>query len=274
MATPLLKRFYQDRFLQMRSFALCFLTICAATLALFNLMPASHYAFAPEAWHLLLVPLAVYVGGVSAVWIHNATHGSFSPKWLNWVCGQIAGIHQLWGFTGWKLIHLLHHMYSDDEKLDTHPPKGMSLWQFGKIMFVYSSQQVSSRYREHWGDTPETRLIQQLGLAVFLAMAAVNLLFWFALLGANGFVFFFMPSYITNHLLFIDINYSAHPADPKTGETRPANLNHTPYYKLANFLWSGIYFHGNHHRKPLLFNPRHMPARAPRAEEEAIKEAA
>jgi hypothetical protein len=31
------------------------------------------------------------------------------------------------------------------------------------------------------------------------------------------------------------------------------------YYKVANAIWCGIYYHENHHRKPMLFNPKKMP---------------
>lgn len=255
---PLIKRFYADRTLHIRSFSIGLLVSLGLCAAAYQMHSPEFYEFAPQWWHALLIPLGIYAGGISAVWIHNATHGSFANPRINALCGYIAGIHQLWGFMGWKLIHLLHHMYSDDVAHDTHPPKGLTFWQFGRQMFVYSSACVSKRYREHWGSTPATRFLQRANLVVFFAMAAANLVFWYLLLGPIGFVFFYVPSYVANHLLFIDINYTAHPADPVTGHTSAANLNHNLYYKIANALWFGIYFHGNHHRKPLLFNPRTM----------------
>lgn len=274
MKMPLIKRFYADRFLHIRSFSLSLLTGVGLCWLAYSIMPASHYALAPSWWHALLVPLGIYVGGISAVWMHNATHGSFKNPYVNALCGHVAGIHQLWGFTGWKLIHLLHHMYSDDVEHDTHPPKGMTFWQFGKKMFVYSSACVSKRYREHWGDNTQTRLLQKTTLFIFMAMAFSYLTFWFLLLGTTGFIFFYIPSYVANHLLYVDINYSAHPVNPETGQTAAANLNHNLYYKLANAMWHGIYFHGNHHRKPLLFNPRHMQAREQKPQENTLKKAA
>jgi len=258
---PLIKRFYADRFLHIRSFSIDLIVSIGLCALAYNFHASEFYRFIPQWWHLLLIPLGIYAGGISAVWIHNATHGSFANRHVNALCGYIAGIHQMWGFMGWKFIHLLHHMYSDNVEHDTHPPKGLTFWQFGKRMFVYSSACVSKRYREHWGDTPATQFLQRANLTVFFAMAATNLLFWYLLLGPAGFLFFYVPSYIANHLIFIDINYTAHPADPATGETAAANLNHNAYYKIANALWFGIYFHGNHHRKPLLFNPRYMPVR-------------
>lgn len=266
---PMIKRFYADRYLHIRSFSFSLIIGLALCFVLYQLRAETLFSFQPSWWHLALIPTGLYVSGISAVWIHNATHGSFKNPYVNELCGQIAGMHQLWGFDGWKLIHLLHHMYSDDSEHDTHPPKGKTFWQFAKTMFTYSSACVSKRYREHFGNNLKTQFLQRAGLLVFFSMAATNLTFWFLLLGAEGFVFFWLPSYIANYLVFVDINYSAHPADPVTGETVAANLNNTPYYKLANALWFGIYFHGNHHRKPMLFNPRYIPIRNKRSETEA-----
>lgn len=258
---PLIKRFYTDRYLHIRSFSLSLLTILALCIALYHLRGSNMFSFRPQWWHLALIPLGVYIGGISAVWMHNATHGSFKHPLINDLCGHVAGVHQLWGFTGWKLIHLIHHMYSDKTERDTHPPKGMTFWQFSRTMFIYSSMVVSKLYREHWGDDLKTRLLQRGTLIVFSALVAANLVFWYLLLGAEGFVFFYVPSYAANHLLYCHINYRAHPVNPDTGDTEPTNLNHNLYYKIANALWFGIYFHGNHHRKPLLFNPRYMPVK-------------
>jgi len=94
---------------------------------------------------------------------------------------------------------------------------------------------------------------------------AGNLLFWYMLLGPAAFIFFYIPSFIANYMLVADVNYSAHPKDPATLETQPANLNDRFYHKICNALFSGIYYHANHHRKPLLFNPKKMPARPAQA---------
>jgi fatty acid desaturase len=264
----LIKRFYFDRYLHIRSFSFQLIASMACCLAAYQLHRTEFYQFTFSPWQLLLIPFGIYAGGLSAVFIHNATHGSFPARWLNSLAGYICGVHQLWGFMGWKLIHLLHHMYSDQMDHDTHPPKGLTFWQFGRRMFVYSSQAVSRRYRDQWGNSAATCFLQSANLTIFWAMAAVNLVLWYMVLGPVGFAFFYVPSYLTNHLLFVDINYTAHPENPHTGDTAAANLNHNWYYKIANALWFGIYFHGNHHRRPLLFNPRHMQEviRKPKAE--------
>jgi len=267
----MMKRFYQDPYLHIRSFTASLAVGVLLCVAVWNLHLHDYSDFSVSPWQWLLVPLGVYIGGMSAVFIHNATHNSFKPKWMNWVAGQLAGLHQLWGFTGWKLIHLVHHHYSDDVEHDPHPPKGHSWWGFARIMFLYSSKKISQRYREHYGNTPAIARRQLIGAGILFLMTAANLTFWFLLLGPVGFALLYVPSYIANHLLFVDINYSAHPIG-EDGSTAAANLNHNLYYKLANFFWCGIYFHGNHHRKPLLFNPRKMEIRRKSAEVVTLKQ--
>jgi len=256
----LIKRFYTDRYLHIRSFSVNLLVSAALCVTAYKIHSPGFYAFHFGWWQLALIPLGIYVGGISAVFIHNATHGSFPSRPLNWLAGQLAGLHQLWGFMGWKLIHLVYHHYSDDAEHDTHPPKDLTFRQFAKSMFLYSSKKITERYREHWGISARTHLLHRSLLIVFLGMTACNALFWYLMLGPAGFLFFYVPSYAANHLLFCHINYYAHPKDDATGATRPGNLDHNLYYQLANALWFGIYYHGNHHRKPLLFNPKYMPA--------------
>lgn len=262
----LMKRFYLDRYLHIRSFTLNFCTMLLLCALLYGLRSPEFYHVHFQAWHLALIPLGIYIGGLSAVFIHNASHNSFPYRWLNELCGHLAGIHQLWGFMGWKLIHLIHHHYSDVVGRDPHAPNGRSFWKFACVMFLESSARISERYREHWGTGLKTTLLHKAVLVVFLGLVALNTAFWYMLLGPEAFLLCYIPSYIANHLLFVDINYTAHPTNPETGETAAANLDNTLYYKIANFLWFGIYYHANHHRKPLLFNPKYMVAarRAPR----------
>src|SRR6266487_589177 len=58
-------------------------------------------------WHLGLIPLGVYLGLLSAMLMHNAAHGNIRPAWLNRLLGEICGVHQLPGFPGWHITHLL-----------------------------------------------------------------------------------------------------------------------------------------------------------------------
>ena len=274
MATPILKRFYLDRYLHIRSFVLQLVVTSVLCAALYEFHSAKFYHFHFSWWHLALIPLGIYIGGVSAVFIHNATHNSFPSTWLNEICGYLSGLHQLWGFMGWKLIHLVHHQYSDNLAMDPHPPGDLTFWQFARQMFIHSSRKISERYREHWGDNPLTIKLQKMVNILFPIVAFTTLLFWYLLLGPSVFLFFYVPSYIANHLLFVDVNYTAHPKDPVTGETKAANLDDKLYYNVANFFWFGIYYHGNHHRRPLLFNPKTMPVSGRNKDKEDLELAA
>ncbi len=268
-----LKKFYADPYYNIRAFTFQAIGASLACIALAALQLHDYASFDMAWWQMLAYPIiGIYLGGVSAVWIHNATHKSFASPVINELCGTLAGLHQLWGFNGWRLIHLVHHQYSDNVEHDPHPPRGRSYWQFTRDMFVESSFAISKRYRDHWQDTPRTRMLQKLVFASFLAATMSSLAMWFLLLGPAAFVFGFVPSLVWNHLMFAHINYYCHPAD-ETGDTAAANLNHGLYYKLANAAWHGIYFHGNHHRKPMLFNPRHMPEKPVIHSDTVIKKA-
>lgn len=269
-----LKKFYADPYYNIRAFSLQFAVAAVLCVVFYNLHDAGFYSFSFAWWQPLVYGvLGIYLGGLSAVWIHNATHKSFPNHLLNEACGELAGLHQLWGFNGWRLIHLVHHQYSDNIEHDPHPPKGRTFWAFARTMFIESSFTISRRYRDHWKESPRTRMLQRLVFVAFLSASLTTLAMWYLLLGPVAFVFGYIPSLIANHLLFVDVNYTCHPAD-ETGATAAANLNHTLYYKIANFFWHGIYFHGNHHKKPILFNPRHMPVRAAKDTTSDLKEAA
>lgn len=266
---PLLKRFYQDPYLHIRSFALHFLASALLCALLYNIRPPEFFSYSFAWWHPLLILPAIYIGGLSAVFIHNACHGSFKPRWMNVVAGEVAGMHQLWGFMGWKLIHLMHHHYSDDLRYDPHPPADYTFMQFMKHMFLKSSQKVTERYREHYGETKRTIILHRILKPVFLSMAACNVLFWFLLLGPTLFLWLYVPSYLFNHWIFSHVNYYSHPKD-ETGKTYAVNRDDTLYTKLGNVLWFGLYYHGNHHRKPLLFNPKKMVENPPREKRERL----
>ncbi len=258
-----LKDFYKDPYLHIRSFslsALLALALCAVAYALHPLKPLSEIHFA--LWHLLAIPVGIYVGGLSCVYIHNATHQSFPNRFLNELGGHIAGIHQLWGFTGWKLIHLIHHQYSDNIEHDPHPPADLPFSIFLRRMFLRSSRVMTKRYREHWGESRRTQILHGAVLVTFLVMTSGFLAFWYILLGPELFLLGYLPSLAWNHYMFAHINYYCHPKNEDGKTTAAANLTGGLYYKLANLLWHGIYYHGNHHKKPMLFNPRHMQARA------------
>ena len=266
-----LRKFYEDPYYNIRSFAMQTVVAVVLCVVFYSLHSANFYSdsfaglgFTESgfSWlnflsYVAYAVIGIYLGGISCVWIHNSTHKSFKSSALNEICGYIAGLHQLWGINGWRLIHLIHHQYSDNHLYDPHPPRGRSFGKFLREMFVQSSFTISRRYREHWKDSLRTRILQKAVFAALIAAAFSSLIMWFLLLGPAAFIFAYIPSLIWNHVMFAHINYYCHPADEQ-GKTAAANLNHNLYYKTANALWHGIYFHGNHHRKTTLFNPQKM----------------
>lgn len=257
-----LKDFYADPYLHIRSFTLGALLAVGLCVLAYQINPPkalSEISF--NWWHLLAIPVGVYLGGLSCVYIHNASHQSFPNKFTNEMAGYVAGIHQLWGFLGWKLIHLVHHQYSDNHEQDPHPPADLPFGVFMRRMFLKSSRVMTRRYREHWGESRRTHILHSLVLVTFTIMSLGFLAFWYILLGPELFILGYIPSLVWNHYMFAHINYYCHPKNEDGVTTAAANLTEGVYYKIANVLWHGIYYHGNHHKKPMLFNPKYMPAK-------------
>ncbi|MCE2926493.1 MAG: fatty acid desaturase [Rickettsiales bacterium] len=255
----LIGKFYSDRFFHIKQLAPSVCVSGALCLAAAQLHSPEFYTYYFDWWLLALIPIGFWVGGLSVVFIHNATHNSFSPRWMNRIVGHISGMHQLWGFNGWKLIHAFHHLYTDKADQDPHSPIGMTFAEYCKKMFFYPSQLISKRYYEHYGSNLKSHITRKFSFILFLALVSLNITFWYLLLGPTYMIFFYLPSYIGSYWLFAHLNYYGHYVDPSTGETHPVNLDDGWYFWTANRCWFGIYFHANHHKKPLVFNPRYIP---------------
>lgn len=136
--------------------------------------------------------------------------------------------------------------------MDPHRHSDLNFWQFAGRMTPRSNSKIRERYREHWGESERTRLLLSQAFYRFLSLSLVasNLLLWYMLLGPMAFLFFYIPSFVTNYLVVVDVNYTAHPKNGGTGETKVANLNTRLHHRLGNLLWFGVYFHANHHRWP------------------------
>ncbi|MES3038587.1 MAG: fatty acid desaturase, partial [Bdellovibrionota bacterium] len=66
--------------------------------------------------------------------MHSTSHDSMRPRWLNRPVGELMGMFHLVGYPDWKIIHIIHHTYTDDAQLDPHPPGEKSYWEFAKGM--------------------------------------------------------------------------------------------------------------------------------------------
>ncbi|MGE3756333.1 MAG: hypothetical protein AB7H97_01180, partial [Pseudobdellovibrionaceae bacterium] len=69
--------------------------------------------------------------------------------------------------------------------------------------------------------------------------------------------FFFVPFYSVMTMIYWHFNYSSH--RPTEIGFEILDLNHNLYYKIANFMSAGTYFHKTHHERPSIFNPSKAP---------------
>lgn len=200
----------------------------------------------------------IYIGGLSLVFIHNASHNSFAPDspWINRLIGEIAGHHQLYGFLGWKTAHAIHHHYPDDQERDPHPPGKLGFWQYFIAMRKMLGATLTEYYLDTWENNSKYKRMWILNnLCGFLGLW-VRLLFWYLLLGPKLFIVLYLPSYLSNMYFSTQLNYYAHvPVPEKEGSFEIINLNHNFLYKFMNTIFFGLFFHKNHHLKPYLFNP-------------------
>ncbi len=187
--------------------------------------------------------------------MHNATHFNFKPRWLNGVMGELAALQQLSaGLVVFRYMHFLHHAHPDDPENDPHPPKGYSFWQFVDTARVLVGRQLEKNYLTIWGDTTKSRATWSKQGPLLFAARFCKTLFIFSLLGPRWFVVAFLPSYVSNVLLYAGFNYFTHAQQPD-GSTEVKDLKGTLYFDLCNRFLFGIMYHKTHHLFPNRFNP-------------------
>jgi fatty-acid desaturase len=148
---------------------------------------------------------------------------------------------------------MLHHAHSDDPALDPHPPLDKGYWAF-LVEMRHTVRSVFARhYVQLWGDSADSRLLLR-RLSLLMRVATfLKVLVWFLLLGPELFSFLFafaVPFKMCHYAWF---NYVTH--RPCGVDTIVVNRNEH-VYKLINAIAFGLYFHGNHHIRPALFDPR------------------
>ncbi|WP_394847420.1 fatty acid desaturase [Pendulispora brunnea] len=208
-----------------------------------------------SAWHLALLPLGIYAGMVNVPVIHNCAHGSFRPVWLNRILGELCAVHLLSGYPGFVILHLLHHQYADDPDLDPHPNLDKTFWQYLNGLKGSLARAFRRNYFGLWGVSAATRCAWRAVRLLLPVNRVLKALFVLAILGPIPFTIFYIPSFIANQLTYAHINYYTH-ARRADGRVEIVNLNHTAVYRFLNAVLLGIYFHKNHHRRPLEFNPQ------------------
>lgn len=204
---------------------------------------------------LLGIPLGILLTFPFTGLLHCASHDSMRPKWLNRPVGEIMGFIQLYGFPDWKVLHFMHHSFSDNPELDPHPPITKNYWEFTKGMRNAASNAFLKHYFKHFGQTPEIiASAQRFGRASRFD-TVMKLVFWYLALGPQVFSFFYLTSIAFKMLHYAWFNHSTHQsADGRRIELR--NLNHGLFYPVINALAFGMYFHKSHHLSPSVFNPQ------------------
>ncbi len=203
---------------------------------------------------MLLIPVGLVTGLVSATAFHNASHGNIKPRRLNALIGELTASFSLEDLRCFRVGHMLHHIHTDDPELDPHPPKGLTF--FG---FIMSSRQktiecISRLYYQAHGAGPAQRRNVLAQIILFHVAALAKVVFWFLLFGKTGFLFFFVPAYLAYFFGFAHLNYASH-QDDEHGVAEVSNHDGTLFYRVMNFLTSGGYYHRNHHLAPGLYNP-------------------
>jgi fatty acid desaturase len=250
----------------------------AFALGAISLMVATGYE-APLAelqlWHALAFPGALYVLIMAHVFIHNASHGNF-PKPINRLVGELCGVLVLTRFASWEIVHRRHHRYSDDPERDPHPAQ-RGYWRYALDTLINVERQLQQQYFDVYGDTPETRRYERWRARLSFVSGTLLVVFFFFLIGPAGFFTLFLPASVGAALFVIHFNWCGHNAHRAEGKIEPVNLDYG-WYWLGNRIFFGIYFHGNHHKMAMIFNPMKMPKKRqapaePEAEAEDLKAA-
>lgn len=214
-------------------------------------------AWALSPWHVVLTPLAVYLGALFGVLMHNAGHSNFKPRFVNRLVLELMGLHQLDGWRRNTAAHIIHHKFPDDPLRDPHPPLDVGFWRFAGSLQKTSRACLARVYADTWGEAPEVARLWRWSERLAGAGIALRVLFWFLLLGPALFFAVYLPSWLSNGLFFAHLNYFTH-RPREGGGSEILNLDDTVPYRIANTLLFGTYYHKNHHRRAYLFNPKHM----------------
>lgn len=213
-------------------------------------------------WYLWGLPLGAYLGVQSGTLMHNASHGNLRPKWINRICGELCGLHQLPGVLGWWVTHKIHHQYPDDPKNDPHPPLALSFWGFVRNMKGTMRTVMTNNYFDQWGENTETKRIWAMVDLTLPLNRFLRALFLFLLFGPALFVFLWIPSYLVNVLFYAHLNYATHRINNR-GDFEVLDLDHNRFYRFMNLVGQGCYYHKTHHWRPTTINPQSLkPTRA------------
>lgn len=208
--------------------------------------------FTPFSFMLPL--LAILFCGLPSSILHNCAHGNIKPHLLNQITGEICGTFMLYGFKGFQVAHMYHHIFPDDPTMDPHPPRGYSFLRFVVAPIEATLVVIRRAYLQNFGDTEENRKNLSLQEKLFNIGIISRVVFMFLLLGPELFLLAYIPVYLTNIFVFAHINYATH-IENENGDSEIINLDNNLYYKYVNKVSLGGYFHKSHHRNPQVLNP-------------------
>lgn len=154
------------------------------------------------------------------------------------------------------MIHHLHHRYSDTD-FDPVNPKDMSFIVFLSAPMRYMITRTKMYLNHVHGKHVDYKNILAFQTVLFNILLALRLTAWFMLLGPVLFVSFYLVGIFTTIFLFAHINFYCH-RELEDGSVEVLNLDHNLYYKVANFLTMGGYYHKNHHINLKVYNPKYL----------------
>lgn len=204
-------------------------------------------------WNILIAFVAIIWGWMISSFLHNSSHENVGNGTLNRLVGEFCGAWVLYGFTNFIMIHHLHHRYSDEKHDPVHPGK-MTFLVFISAPMRYMIRETKGWLRERHGERRDYEFFMNVQIVMFHLGLVLKLFLWQKLFGTELFVSFYLPSLISNYAILAHINYVCH-RDHADGSVEIVNLNHNLYYKFANFITFGGYFHKNHHIRLSAFNP-------------------
>lgn len=245
----------KDRFYLLKSYLLDMSVMCFLIFVMTKFQWANKFSGSLEL-ALMIVPLAIINGLLTASFLHNTSHSNIQNSVLNRVVGEYCGFWVLYGFSNFLMIHKLHHRYPDQD-LDPVNPKGMNFVVFLFAPMRYMIKATKKYLRMKHGHNSDYEKIMLAQSVVFHLNLALRLGLWYLLLGKFLFLTFYLPGFMSIVAIFAHINFVCHQEkEDKTIEIM--NLDHNLYYKFANFFTMGGYYHKNHHKNERSFNPKYL----------------
>lgn len=213
------------------------------------------FSFDFNKYYIALFFSTFFLWGLPSSLLHNCAHKNIKPAKLNDLIGEIIGSFMLYGFRGFRLGHLYHHKFPDNPMWDPHPPAGYSYFKFMLAPVKDTLRVIERGYYQNFGNTPLSRKSIKYQIYLFYLSGVARLFFWFTLFKLNGFLYFYLPIYFGNIIIFSHINFATH-ITHDDGSCEIINLTQGLYYKVVNSLSYNGYYHKSHHLRPQLFDPK------------------